>query len=556
VAPRTATEEALVAIWAEVLGLETVGVEDDFFDLGGHSLLAVKVISKVRDALAAEVPLRAMFDGPTIAGLAQLVDDLRQRGDAPVPPLVALPRSDDVELPLAFAQEPLWFLDQLVPDNPFYNMPSAYRLSGPLDLEVLERALTEIVGRHEALRTSFPAKRGRPRQHIAPAEPVPVPVVELGMRGPAEAEAEARRLAGAEAALPFDLARGPLFRPRLLRLAPTEHVLLLTVHHIVSDGWSTSVLLTELSTLYDAFSRGQPSPLAPLAVQYADYAAWQRQWLEGEVLEGQLAYWQARLTGAPTALELPPDRLRPAMPSYRGAIEPFTVPAPVVQALGGLGRSRGATLYMTLLTGFKALLARSTGSDDVVVGGATAGRSRAELEDLIGFFVNTLVLRTDLSGDPTFVEAVDRVRRTALEAYQHQDAPFDKLVERIAPRRDLSRNPLVQIAFEFQEHVPVPTALGGVTLADVGGYSGAEYGAVDDGGVPARLDVELFMIGVADGSVDGSLVYATDLYDRATAARVTSSYLRVLEAVASDPALRISELPLLPEAASRQPARP
>ncbi len=544
VTPRTATEEALAGIWAEVLGIGDIGVDDDFFDLGGHSLLAVKVVSKVRDALAAELPLRAMFDVPTIAGLARVVDGLRSGGEAPAPALVAVPRGEGVELPLSFAQEPLWFLDQLVPNNPFFNMPSAYRLSGPLDLGALEEALTEIAARHEALRTSFPSRRGRPYQRVAPPAPVHVEVQDLSARGPVPAEAEARRRAGAEAAQPFDLAHGPLLRARLLRLEPTEHVLLLTVHHIVSDGWSTGLLLGELSVLYDAFRRHQPSPLDQLPFQYADYATWQRQWLEGERLDAQLTYWQARLAGAPPVLELPPDHPRPSLPSYRGAIESFTVAAPIARAIRELGRSRGATSYMTLLAAFKALIAHCTGADDIVVGGTTAGRTRVELEDLIGFFVNTVVLRTDLSGDPSFTEVLDRVRHTALDAYQHQDAPFDKLVERIAPPRDLSRNPLVQIAFEFQAHVPAAGKLGDlVAVSDVGGYSGAEYGAVEGGGgVTARLDVELFVVESADGSLDGSLVYAAELYDPATMSRLVEGYQGVLEIVAANPGLRVSEL--------------
>ncbi len=536
----TATEEALVAIWADVLGLEEVGVDDDFFELGGHSLLAVRVVSRVHDGLGVDVPLRAMFDGPTVADLAGAVDDARSRGRSTAPPLVALPPDERAQPPLSFAQEPMWFLDQLVPENPFYNMPSAYRLTGPLDVEVLGRAFSEVVARHEVLRTTFPAPGGRPYQRIAPPSPIALTPEDLTEFGPVDTEAEARRRAGAEAAGPFDLAHGPLVRARLLRLGHQEHVLLLTLHHIVSDGWSTGVLLRELSALYGAFRRDEPSPLPPLPVQYADYTVWQRRWLEGEVLETHLRYWQAHLAGAPAALEVPGDHPRPALPSYRGAMERFQVPAPITDALRARGRLHGATLQMTLLAAFKVLLAEVTGARDIVVAVTAGGRTRGELEDMIGCFVNTLALRTDLSGDPSFDVVLARVRRTTLDAFEHQDAPFDKVVERIKPPRDLTRNPVVQVAFEFQDHAAVPTDLGGVVaLNDVGGYSGAEFGAVDDGGT-ARLDVELFVVRSGAGSLDATLVYATDLFDRGTMSRLAGRYQRLLEAVAARPTAPVS----------------
>ena len=511
--PRTATEGTLAAVFADVLGLAQAGVDEDFFELGGHSLLAVRLTTRIRDQLGVDVPLRAIFDAPTVAALAAVVD--AAEGGPAVPPLVRV--TAEVP-PLSFAQEPLWFLDQLVPDNPFYNMPSAYRLSGALDAEALQRALTEVVARHEALRTTFPAPGGRPYQRVAPPAPVPIEVDDVAD------EAEARRRAGADAARPFDLERGPLLRARLLRLGPEDHVLLVTVHHIVSDGWSAGVLLRELSALYGAFFRGDPSPLPPLPVQYADYALWQRRWLEGEALEDHLRHWQDHLAGAPVALDLPADHARPAFPSYRGAMVRFQVPAGVAAGLRSRGRSQGATLQMTLLAAFKVLLARTAGAGDVVVGVTAAGRGRAELEDLVGLFVNTLALRTDLSDDPPFDNVLQRVRSTVLDAFEHEDAPFDKVVERIKPPRDLSRNPVVQVAFEFQDHAPVPTRLGPVALTDVGGYTGAEFGGL----VTARLDVELFVVEAADGSLDGTLVYATDLFEPATMTRFAEDYGRLL----------------------------
>jgi amino acid adenylation domain-containing protein len=531
VAPRNPTEAAVHAIWADVLGLGTLGVDDDFFDLGGHSLLAVRVISQLRDAFEVELPLRLMFDSPTVAGVSRAVEEARDAAPSPVPPLRALGPHDRRELPLSFAQEPLWFLDQLVPDNPFFNMPSAYRLAGPLDVGALERALSGIVSRHEVLRTSFPAPGGRPRQHIAPPATIALEIEDLSGRE----EAEARGRARAEAELPFDLAGGPVLRARLFRLGPEEHVLLVTVHHIVADGWSTVVMLRELSALYG----DRPSPLAPLDVQYADYAVWQRRWLAGELLETHLRYWEDRLAGAPPALEVPADHERPMFPSYRGAMHRFEVPGSVAAALASLGRSAGATLQMTLLAAFTMVLADATGTDDIVVGVTASGRTRRELEDLVGLFVNTLALRTDLSGDPSFQDVVRRVRRTTVEAFGHQDAPFDKVVERIKPPRDLGRNPVVQIAFEFQDHVSVPTDLGGVvTCTDLGGYSGAEYG----GGATARLDIELFIAESATGSLDATLVYAADLYEPATMAGLAERYRRLLARVVVQPTARLSEL--------------
>ncbi len=543
---RSPVEDALAAIWAEVLGIDEVGADEDFFDLGGHSLLAVRVVTRVRAALGADLPLRVMFDRPTVAGLARAVAEARTGGGpAPAPPLVAPPGGREPRPPLSFAQESLWFLDQLEPGNPFYNIPSAYRLTGALDVDALSAALTAVVARHEALRTTFGSAGGRPYQQVSPTAPVVLELEDLGgVGGREDADAEARRRAGAEALRPFDLAAGPLLRARLLRLCPDDHVLLLSVHHIVSDGWSTVVLRRELSALYRAFCRGEPSPLPPLSVRYADFATWQRRWLAGPVLDAALDHWQARLAGAPPALELPADHPRPARPSHRGALARVRVPADVVDGVRALGRSQGATLYMTLLGGFAALLAGATGADDVVVGGTTTGRGPAELEDMIGFFANPVALRTDLSGDPTVAEVVARVRTTVLDALDHGHAPFDKVVERVRPPRDPSRSPLVQVAFELQEGAAMPDRLGGlVDWADLGGATGAAYGAVGGGGVTARLDLELFVAAAADGSLDATFVYATDLYRPATMARVAERYPAVLAAAAAGPGVRISRLP-------------
>ncbi|HSF41157.1 MAG TPA: condensation domain-containing protein, partial [Thermoanaerobaculia bacterium] len=436
-APETPVEEILAGLFAEALGVERVGVRDDFFALGGHSLLAARLVSRVREALGVELPLPALFEAPTVAGLARRVE--AARGGPALPPVRPVPR--DGELPLSFSQQRLWFLDQMEPGSPLYNLPALLRLAGPLDPRALAAALTGIVRRHEALRTTFPARRGRPRQEIHPPRPVPLAVVDLaGIEGD-----EARRLGIAEIRRPFDLAAGPLLRALLLRLGPEEHVLALTMHHIVSDGGSVGVFVRELAALY----RGDPLPELP--VQYADFAAWQREWLAGGALEEQLAGWRSRLAGAPPVLDLPADRPRPAVRDPRGAEVAFEVPADLARALAALGRREGVTPFMVLLAGFQALLSRITGQDDLLVGTPVAGRRRIEAEGLIGFFVNTLALRGDLSGSPTARQLLARVRETALAAYEHQDLPFERLVEELEPARDPSRTPVVQVVFALQD---------------------------------------------------------------------------------------------------------
>ncbi|HVR99547.1 MAG TPA: amino acid adenylation domain-containing protein, partial [Thermoanaerobaculia bacterium] len=393
--PRTPTEELVAGLWQDLLKVERVGREDDFFALGGHSLLATQLITRLRQVFAVDLPLRTLFQAPTVAGLAEAVEAARRSGAAvEAPPIEPLPRDAGLELPLSFAQQRLWFLNQLEPGSSAYNLPLAVRLAGRLDAAVLATTFREIVRRHESLRTRFQEGEAGPVQEI---DPPPVqwalPVVDLAGLPAAAAAPEVERLARAEAMRPFDLARGPLLRAALARLGAEEHALLATMHHIISDGWSTGILVREIAALYRTFAAGRLSPLPELPVQYADFAAWQRRWLSGEVLEAQLAYWRGRLAGIPSELELPVDRPRPAVSSQRGARQSLWVAAP----LADLGRREGATLFMVLVAAFQALLRRYTGQDDVLVGTPAANRTRPELEGLIGFFVNTLVLRSDLS---------------------------------------------------------------------------------------------------------------------------------------------------------------
>ncbi|HVG31078.1 MAG TPA: amino acid adenylation domain-containing protein, partial [Pyrinomonadaceae bacterium] len=456
VAPRTPAEEVIAATWAELLGVERVGVEENFFDLGGHSLLVTQVISRVREAFGVEIPLRVLFEQPTVSGLARGVEEaLRDAAGVQAPPIVPVGR--DGALPLSFAQQRLWFIDQLEPGNTAYLLPMAVRLSGRLDAGALGRALGEVARRHESLRTSFVAEGGTPRQVVGEAVETELPLLDLRDLPEAEREARARLLADEDARRPFDLGRAPLLRASLLRLGEEEHVLLLTMHHIVSDGWSLGVLVRELSALYAAYAEGRPSPLPELPVQYADFAAWQTEWLQGEALERQLAYWRQRLSDSPSVVSLPADRPRPPVHSFRGARESMVLPQDLADDLKALGQGERATLFMVLLAAFQTLLYRYTGQRDISVGSPVANRNRGETENLIGFFVNMLVLRADLSGEPTFRELLSRVREVCLGAYAHQDVPFEKLVEELQPGRDLGRSPLFQVAFALQ-NAPMPSA--------------------------------------------------------------------------------------------------
>ncbi|HEX3253018.1 MAG TPA: amino acid adenylation domain-containing protein, partial [Pyrinomonadaceae bacterium] len=463
-APVTAVEEILVNIWSEVLGMEQVGTHDNFFDLGGHSLLATQVISRVRQAFSIELPLRALFEAPTVVALAMQVEAVRQMDqEVLAPSLRAVKRDGD--LPLSFAQQRLWFIDQLEPGQSTYNIPAAVRLTGELDVVALERALSEVVRRHEALRTTFPTVDGLPVQRIAEASSLQLPLVDLsGMVAP---ETEVERIASEEAQLPFDLSVGPLLRAQLLRVSAEEHVVLVTVHHIVSDGWSMSLLVREVSRLYEAYRSGQESPLAELPIQYADYATWQREWLSGEVLEKELSYWREQLAGAPPVLELPADHVRPPVQTFRGARQSFVIDASVAEGVKALSRREGATLFMTLLAAFETLLYRYSGQTSVVVGTPIAGRTQVEVEELIGFFVNTLVLRTEVSGGLSFVELLRQVKEVALGAYAHQEVPFEKLVEELEPERSLSHTPLFQVMFVMQNEDPVGVSMSGLELSGV-----------------------------------------------------------------------------------------
>ncbi|WP_445627743.1 amino acid adenylation domain-containing protein [Nostoc sp. DSM 114167] len=532
VAPRTPTEEMLAQIWAQVLKLEQVGIHDNFFELGGHSLLATQLLSRIRNIFKVELVLRELFAASTVAELAQSIGQLQQQdSEITSPPL--LKRTRDAELPLSYAQQRLWFLDQFEPNSPFYNIPMALRLVGNLDRVALEQSLQEIIHRHEALRTNFITVDGKPSQIIQTETTWTVSVVDLKYLSTTEREITSQQLAQQQVTQPFDLAKEALIRATLVVLNETEHVLLVCMHHVVSDGWSMGVFVQELAALYDAYAQGQPSPLAPLPIQYADFAIWQRNWLQGEVLQSQLNYWQQQLQDAPALLSLPTDRPRPAVQTYNGTHQEFVLSVELTNKLTKLSQEQGVTLFMTLLAAYDTLLYRYTGTEDILVGSPIANRDRSEIEGLIGFFVNTLVMRTSLTGNPSFSELLTRVRSMAMEAYSHQNLPFEMLVEALQPERNLSHTPLFQVMFVLQN---APTSELGLT--------GLTVNRLPIKGTTSRFDLTLSMENTATG-LAGWWEYNTDLFDASTIERMTSHFVTLLEGIVANPEQRISQLPLL-----------
>ncbi|HSU17579.1 non-ribosomal peptide synthetase [Longimicrobium sp.] len=530
-APVGETESALAEIWAEVLGADRVGRRDGFFELGGHSLVAVRMISRVRQVLGVEAALGELFDRPTLAEFARTLDAAAR---ADLPPIGRADRG--AALPLSHAQQRLWFLEQLGDLGPAYHVRSRVRLRGELDRTALVRALDRIAERHEALRTTFAGNDGEPEQRIAPVSDARFPLREHDLREHGDAEQMLDRLMADEATAAFDLSRGPLARARLIRLADDDHVLLVTLHHAVSDAWSMGVLTDELGALYAAFRRGERDPLAPLPVQYADYAAWQRRWVDGGAVRAQADYWKATLAGAPELLELPLDHARPARQDHAGATLPLELDEALTAGVKALARRHGATPFMALMAAWATVLARLSGQHDVVIGTPTANRGRREVEGLIGFFVNTLALRVDLSDSPSVATLLGRVKARALEAQQNQDIPFEQVVELVQPARSLAHSPVFQVMFAWQSaprgtlQLPglEPAALPGATLAT------------------SKFDLSL-QLREADGRIVGGMEYATSLFEAATVERI-AGYLRraVAEMVADDP--RPAErLALVPE---------
>ncbi|TRT77992.1 MAG: amino acid adenylation domain-containing protein, partial [Microcystis sp. M_OC_Ca_00000000_S217Cul] len=538
VAPRNGIEEMLVQIWTEILKVEQVGIYDNFFEIGGHSLLATQLVSRIRSLFKIELPLRSLFGAATVAELAHLIGQLQQQNlTLTVPPI--LPRTKDTELPLSFAQQRLWFLDQLQPNSALYNIPMVLHFRGNLNQKALEQSLREICNRHEVLRTNFVTIDGQPTQIIQTTRET-ISVVDLQDLPIHEQEEKTQQLKQKQATQPFNLAKESLIRITLVVLSETEHLLLVCMHHIISDGWSIEVFIHELTSLYNAYTQNHPANLAPLPIQYADFALWQKQWLQGDVLQSQLNYWQNQLTAAPPLLSLPTDHPRPAVQSFVGTQQEFSLSPKLSQALNELSRQQGVTLFMTLLAAFDALLYRYTGSSDILVGTPIANRNRGEIEGLIGFFVNTLVMRTDVSDNPSFSHLLTRVREVTMDAYAHQDLPFEMLVEALQPERDLSHTPLFQVAFVLQNTPKSEIAMTGLTVTDLPPEN-----------TTAKFDLTLAMVNTDDG-LKGVWEYNTDLFESSTIERLSGHFLNLLGGIAANPQARISQLPLLTESETNQ----
>jgi amino acid adenylation domain-containing protein len=532
VPPRTPIEEILVNIWTEVLRVEAIGIHENFFELGGHSLKATRVTSRIRQAFGIELAIACLFEYPTIGSLAEHLEPLvHSQPGQKIPPIESAPRSS--HLPLSFAQTRLWFLEQLQPNSALYHIPRALQLNGTLNYEALKLALNQIVARHESLRTTFVTQDGTPMQVIASNKTVELPVIDLSQLTEPEKQASVEHHLKQQTVCPFDLSRDLMLRSSLLRLSDSQHILMLVMHHIASDGWSMGIFLQELAALYNANVTGVTCSLPELPIQYADYAHWQRQWLSSQVLDHQLNYWKQQLADAPPLLELPTDRVRPAIQTFNGATKNARLPAALTQALKTLSQQEGVTLFMTLLAAFNILLHRYSGQSDIVVGSPIAGRNQIETEGLIGFFVNTLALRTRFQGNPTFRDVLNQVRSVALGAYAHQDLPFEKLVEQLQTERDLSRTPVFQVMFSLQIAPQGRFELQNIALTPL-----------EIGNFTAKLDLILSLRETETG-LQGRWDYNTDLFDGATIERMMGNFETLLEGIVAHPDRNIGELPLL-----------
>ena len=538
IAPRTPAEKLLTDIWCEVLGIRQVGIYDNFFSLGGHSLLVTQVMSRLREALHVEVPLRRLFETPTIAGLSHTVDkalDKEKQQSA----AQAVTGSREKKFPLSFAQQRLWFLNQLDPDSDAYNIFMPVHLRGYLHIDALEKSIEEILRRHEALRTVYATEDDEPVQIIKPATAFTLQKIDLTKLPESQRDIKVQKLVKEESSRLFDLTAGPVLRAALVMMKPDEHILLTTVHHIVFDAWSAGILYRELSKLYQDFSKGNQTSLPELPLQYGDYAVWQRQWLHGEKLEEQVRFWREYLRDI-TTLELPTDRPRPPVQTFHGSKYSFQLSGDLRKALQDLSNRENVTLFMTMLAAFQGMMLRYTGQNDIVIGTPIANRTRSETEGLIGFFLNTLVIRADTSGNPAFRKMLLRVRELLLNAYTHQDLPFEKLVEELQPERDLSRNPLFQVLFTLQNMTDAGLDLAGITASQIEVQT-----------TRTRFDLEVHIAEDA-GGLKGAFVYNTDLFEASTIERMAGHYEKFLEGIADCPDQKLWDLPLLTDAERHQ----
>ncbi|MGB3534215.1 MAG: amino acid adenylation domain-containing protein, partial [Microcoleaceae cyanobacterium] len=531
--PQTPTEEILAGIWANILNFKHIGRTDNFFELGGHSLLATRVISQIREVFNIDLPLRRLFETPTLARLAEAIL-IAKKTDSKlkIKPLQRITREEN--LPLSFAQQRQWFLAQLEPDSPFYNIPGAVRIEGELNINILEQSLNTVIHRHEVLRTNFLTVEGKPKIVISPSLQFKLPVIDITELPKSIQQSYIKNLIKQEAQYPFSLYSDSLLRVKIIKKSPTIYVILMTLHHIISDEQSVIILIREVARLYESLSQAQHNSLAPLPIQYIDFAAGQRQHLQGEVLENQLAYWRQQLEGIPTVLELPTDYTRPAVQSFRGAKETFQLSLEQSQTIKTLSQQFGCTLFMTLLAVFKTLLYRYTASEDIVVGSPIANRNSTETENLIGFFANTLALRTHLTRNLTFEQLLQQVREVALGAYAHQYLPFEQLVEELQPQRDLSYTPLFQVMFVWQNAAIQPMQL-----------STLNWHLIENENNTAKFDLTLYMAETVDGLV-GKFEYNTDLFKPETIQRLIDNFQTLISGIIAKPQQKIYNLPLLP----------
>jgi amino acid adenylation domain-containing protein len=536
VEPRSEIEELVAQVWREVLKLEKIGVYDNFFDLGGHSLLATRVVARLRTNFSIDLALRKLFESPTVAALAEHIDFLRRhQSGVSVPPIVPVAR--DRPIALSFSQRRLWFLQKLDPGLIAYNIPATFRIIGALNVAALKQALDEIVNRHEILRTRIVEIDGQPLQEILPNVIAPLRVLDLSHLSRGQAEAEGERLATEDARQSHNLGEAPLMRAELLRLGDDDHFFILNFHHIVCDGSSLIIFYRELAALYEAFLEGKDSDVPSLPIQYADYAVWQHELLQGEVLESQLAYWKRQLGTGLATLNLPTDYERPVMQSYRGARLTKALSEELTKGLKDLSRREGVTLFMTLLAVLDILLSRHTGQEDIIVGSTIAGRNRPETDRLIGFFINALALRIDLSGNPTFSELLKRVREVCLDVYTNQDLPFERVVEEINPRRDLSRNPLFQVMFNMAD-----------TSERVLKLAACQTIKLWPSEPEAKFDIVLHAPEI-DGQIELAIVYNADLFGEHRIVNLLDQFIHLLSQVADESHKGIGEFSLVTPAA-------
>ncbi|KAF9997036.1 hypothetical protein BGZ65_007383, partial [Modicella reniformis] len=527
--PQGEIEITIAQIWSELLHVDRVGRNDNFFALGGHSLLAMRVMNSTTE-LGVQLPLSTLFASPCLSSFAECVSQNLAEGVRSFSTITPIPREGD--LPLSFSQQRMWFLAQLEGVSETYHMPLAVRLRGDLNCDAWQSALNTLFMRHEALRSVFITVNGEPRVRLLSAQSG-IPICWKDLRGQHDAETQLERIRDKEASVPFDLAQGPLIRVVMVQLDNNEHLFLLTKHHIVSDGWSMGILYSELSALYSAYSNGEPDPLPPLSIQYPDYAAWQRERLSGDRLEIHSSYWRTALADAPVLISLPTDRPRPGQQSFTGSNVQIRLDPQLTQALKDLSQKHGMTLYMTILAAWSAVLSRLSGQDDIIIGSPTANRNNHQIESLIGLFVNTLALRVDLSGDPSVSQLLERVRNTALDAQEHQDLPFEQVVDIIQPPRSLSHSPILQVMFVWQNNEESKWYLPAIETVE----AGSSYDI-------AKFDLSL-QLHESDGEIAGSMCYSTALFDHSTIERHGGYLHAMLEAIATNMDRDITTIELL-----------